>query len=84
MAATAPLATVTATLSLKACNLLNEEYPLANPYIIAQEQQYLLQIPVADFNGIGRFVLGLAGEVKVLSPDSFIAFLKEKINKINW
>ena len=84
MAATAPLATVTATLSLKACNLLNEEYPLANPYIIAQEQEYLLQIPVADFNGIGRFVLGLAGEVKVLSPDSFIDFLKEKINKINW
>lgn len=84
MANAARIATVTATLTLKACNLLTEEYPLAEQFITEKGSHYFLAIPVADYNGIGRFMLGLAGEVKVHSPETFIDFLKEKINKINW
>jgi proteasome accessory factor C len=82
MAAEEPAATVEALVSLKAFNLLCEEYPLAKKYIQAQNGAYWLQIPVAGFEGIGRFVLGLPGEVKVLGPEGFVAFLEEKRMKV--
>jgi len=85
------LETVEAELSLKAANLLREEYPLAEGYLkplavsaegglnLSEKRNLLfkLSIPVADYHGIGRFALGLPGEVKVLGPDSFKNFLKE-------
>lgn len=82
MSAKEPVASVEAVLSLKAFNLLCEEYPLAKKYIHAQNGTYRLQIPVADFQGIGRFMLSLPGEVKVLGPEAFLTFLKEKIEKV--
>ncbi len=78
MSAPQPIATVTAILSLKAYNLLLEEFPLAEHCVHAENGHYLLQIPVADYYGIGRFVLGLPGEVKVREPVGFKKFLKEK------
>lgn len=65
MSAEAPFATVNARLSLKAYNLLREEYPLAEKYICKEKQGYRLKIPIADYKGIGRFVLGLPGEMEV-------------------
>lgn len=79
MSASAPIATVEATLTLKAYNLLLEEHPLAETQVLFANGQYHLKIPVADFNGIGRFALGLPGEVKVLGPVEFVDFLKEKV-----
>jgi len=74
-----PLTKVEAVLSLKAYNLLIEEYPLAEQYIQKkQDNSYLLCIPVADFSGIGRFVMGLPGEIEVLAPEDFKVFLEEK------
>ncbi|MEJ7778577.1 MAG: WYL domain-containing protein [Daejeonella sp.] len=73
-----PLLTVIATLSLKAYNLLTEEYPLSQPCISACGQQYRLEIPVADYHGIGRFVLGLPEDVMVEGPPDFLRFLEEK------
>lgn len=70
---------VTANLSLKAYNLLIEEYPLASEHIVSADGKYVLNIPVADYNGIGRFVLGLAGEVEVLGPEDFLEFVKERL-----
>ncbi|MBD0333250.1 MAG: transcriptional regulator, partial [Chitinophagaceae bacterium] len=58
------------------------EYPPAKKYIQAENGNYRLQIPIADFQGIGRFVLGLLGEVKVLGPEAFIKFLEEKQKKV--
>lgn len=82
MAAARPVAEVKALLSLKACNLLSEEYPVAKKYIQPQNGCYHLQIPVADFQGIGRFVLGLPGEVQVLGPEAFVTFLQDRQKKI--
>ncbi len=79
MSAPQPIATVSARLSLKAYNLLLEEFPLAECCVHAESGHYLLQIPVADYYGIGRFVLGLPGEVKVREPEAFKLFLKEKV-----
>ncbi len=81
MAAVAPLATVTALLNLKAYNLIIEEYPLTEKYITKEKNQYRLKIPIADYQGIGRFVLGLQGEIEVLAPEGFKDFLREKGKK---
>lgn len=78
LAAPESVAMVAATLSLKAYNLLLEEYPLSRSCISACAQQYRLEIPVADFHGIGRFVLGLPEEVVVEGPPDFLRFLEEK------
>jgi proteasome accessory factor C len=80
MSAPNAIAIVEAELTLKAANLLIEEYPLAESCLKTLEKKplrYLLSIPVADFHGIGRFALGLPGEVKVLGPEGFKNFLKE-------
>ena len=84
MAAPEPIATVTATLTLKACNLLTEEYPLAQQFVTPNSNHYTIAIPVADYNGIGRFVLGLCEDVKIHGPNSFKEFLKEKIKRVCW
>ncbi len=47
---------VSALLSLKAYNLLIEEYRLSKEFITQEDKGYELDIPVAGFNGIGRFV----------------------------
>jgi predicted DNA-binding transcriptional regulator YafY len=78
MAADSPLATVELILSLKAYNLLIEEYPLSEKYIRQEKNKYRLRIPVADYHGIGRYVQGLPGEVEVVGPDGFKKFLERK------
>ncbi len=79
MSAAKPIATVKAKLTLKAYNLLLEEYPLAEEHVKAVKGHYELQISVADYNGIGRFALGLQGDMKVKGPVEFINFLKGKV-----
>jgi len=82
MAADKPIANVEAKLSLKAYNLIKEEYPLSESYLKEEDDNtYHLDIPIANYHGIGRFVLGLPGDVKVKKPKEFKEFLikmKEK------
>lgn len=66
-------------LSLRAYLLLREEYPLALPYLTKEEDHYLFHGPVANFEGVGRFTLGLIDEIRIKSPESFISFLKQKL-----
>lgn len=67
-------------LSLRAYLLLREEYPLALPYLTKEEGHYLFHGPVATFEGVGRFTLGLIDEIRIKSPESFISFLKQKLS----
>lgn len=77
MAADKPIANVKAILSLKAYNLIREEYPLSEAYLKEdKENTYYLEIPIADYQGIGRFALGLPGDVKIIEPKGFKDFLK--------
>lgn len=80
MSAERSIAQVKATLSLKAYNLLREEYPTAYEYTKSSGDGccYMLDIPIADFNGIGRFVLGLPEDIQIQHPQEFIDFLNEK------
>jgi len=76
-----PIDNVEAKLSLKAYNLLLEEFPLCRNYIKEEDGLYQLKIPVAGYQGIGRFVMGLPGEIEVLGSKRFKDFLKEEKKK---
>ena len=70
-------------LSLRACNLLREEYPLSEKYLTKQDDNtWLFEAPVSGFEGVGRFVLGLCDETEVLEPESLKLFLANKIKKM--
>ena len=81
MTSTEPTTQVKAILTLKAYNLIREEYPSTEQYLTKENDRYVLEIPIADFHGIGRFVLGLPGDVFVKGPEEFKSFLNKKRKK---
>ena len=70
---------VTLKLSMRAFLLLREEFPLSIPYIEKKEIDYQFHGPVTNFDGVGRFVLGLMDEVKIVAPKSFKEFIANKM-----
>lgn len=64
-------------MSLKAKNLLIEEYPLASRDVILEDGTWWLKTRVKDLAGVGRFVIGLADQIKIIdSPE-----LEEYVNQ---
>jgi predicted DNA-binding transcriptional regulator YafY len=74
---------VTLRLSLRAYVLMREEFPLSVPYLEKEEdnegRRYVFHGPVLNYKGVGRFVMGLADEIKIIGPPDFKAYIKEKI-----
>ena len=73
-------------LSVRAKNLLIEEYPLAEEEITRDGNYWILDTVVNDFAGICRYYVGLIPEIKVLEGEEFLeyvrAYMKKYINKI--
>jgi len=70
-------------LSIRAAELLQEEYPLSEPYITQiNKEQFEFEAPVSNFNGVGRFIMGLCDEIEIIYPQSLRDFLKNKAEKI--
>ncbi|MFN3528724.1 MAG: helix-turn-helix transcriptional regulator [Bacteroidia bacterium] len=64
-------------------NLLKEERPAALPFMSPlPDGNQLLQIRVADYRGIGRFVLGLIDDIEIVGPADFISYLQKQIQKL--
>ena len=71
-------------LGMMARNLLVEEYPLASRDLMPiDEGHWLLDTMVCDYVGIGRFVMGLADDIRILTPEfeEYIGSLVERISK---
>lgn len=64
-------------LSIMAKNLLIEEYPLAEKDLRKEGDRWILDTMVSGMEGVGRFVIGLAHEIRILESDE----LKEYIRK---
>ena len=71
---------ITLKLTLRPYLLLREDYPLSIPYAEKTEEGYTFHGPVANFDGVGRFVLGLMDEVEIAGPKSFQEFIRNKID----
>lgn len=66
-------------LSLVAYNLIIEEYPLSEKYISkVTDNLYLLECEVGNFLGVGRFVLGLPGEIKIIKSEALKQYVLER------
>jgi predicted DNA-binding transcriptional regulator YafY len=57
---------VTLKMTLKAKNLLVEEYPLASRDLTFEDGYWLLRTTVKDLAGVGRFVIGLADQIEIV------------------
>jgi proteasome accessory factor C len=73
---------VTLKLGMRSYLLLREEFPLAIPYLEKREDHYIFRGPVANFEGIGRFALGLIDDIQEIAPDAFRDFLKDKMKAL--
>lgn len=66
-------------LTMRAYSLLIEEYPLSEKFLRKTgDCEYLLETRVCDLAGVGRFVLGLPGEVTIISPKALKDYVREK------
>jgi proteasome accessory factor C len=70
---------ITLHLSARAYLLLREEHPLALTYLKHENDTYIFHGPVAHYSGIGRFVLGLIDEIKIIAPEEFKEYVKGKV-----
>lgn len=69
-------------LGLRAATLLTEEYPLAERELKKiSDNEWILRTMVCNYNGVGRFVAGLADDVEILEPEDFRLFMKEKLSR---
>ncbi len=69
-------------MTLLAKNLLTEEFPLSEKYITATgENNYRFDGWITAYEGAGRFILGLPGEIFNISNHGFRNFLEEKTKK---
>lgn len=70
-------------LSIRAANLLREEYPVAERYLSEREDgRWDLCTEVTDYNGPARFILGLYDDVEIVGNDELKAFVAEKISRM--
>ena len=67
-----------------AYNIFIEEYPHGVKYISAIDgQNWLLDIEVCDFRGLGRFVLGLYSDIDILANDDFKTYIRKMLTDFN-
>ena len=67
-------------LSLMAKNLLLEEYPLAQKDLKEIDGKWILDTMVSNMAGVGRFVIGLADEVKVIDSPALMDYIKNFVS----
>ena len=68
------------SLSLRAANLLIEEYPLAELYMSeTEENRWLLATDVCSYEGVGRFVLGLYDDIDLIDSPKFQTYLNKRL-----
>ena len=68
---------VTLKMTLKAKNLLIEEYPLSAKYISYDGEWWWFSAKVKNLAGVGRFVIGLADQIDIIDSPALINYLKK-------
>jgi predicted DNA-binding transcriptional regulator YafY len=78
---------VTLKMTMKAKNLLVEEYPLASRDLTFEDGYWWLRTTVKNLAGVGRFVIGLADQITIVnSPELslYISSFAHKHLNISW
>lgn len=70
-------------LTVRAANLLMEEYPLSQKYLTKiDDNRWILATDVSNYEGVGRFILGLYDDVKIVDSPELSAFIRHRIQKM--
>lgn len=65
-------------LGMLACNLLCEEYPLAERDLRpTADRRWLLETDVANYAGVGRFVAGLLDDIRIVDSPELLGYLRD-------
>ena len=67
-------------LSLRAKNLLAEEFPLAVKDIRMENDKWIYEGDVTHMAGIGRFVIGLIRDIRILESDELRSYISEYVS----
>ena len=72
-----------------AATLLTEDFPGTKPFVIEDKTSDFnfpmrFRAEVRGFEGIGRFVLGIPGQTKVVSPPQFKKYLNSRIKNLKF
>lgn len=68
-------------LDTRAKNLLLEEYPLAEKDLDKDGKKWLLKTTIHSTEGVGRFVLGLAADIRIVEGDSLREYIQSYQHK---
>lgn len=69
-------------LSLRAANLMVEEYPLTQTFLKQlTDNEWQFDGWVCGFDGVGRFIMGLVEDVKIIKPNELYLFIKNRMIK---
>ena len=69
-------------LGVMAYNLLIEEYPLAeNDIQPIDDTHWILDTYIANLRGVGRFVIGLADDIKIIDSPELVQYINDYVSK---
>lgn len=68
-------------MSLRAYLLMREEFPRSLPFLSKEGDRYYFRGEVRAIAGVGRFVLGLVDEIRVVKPVELVEHIKILLSK---
>ncbi|MDF2157801.1 WYL domain-containing protein [Algoriphagus sp. CAU 1675] len=72
-------------LSKKAYQLMLEEHPNARPFmVIKNRNHYYFEGEIPQLPGLGRFILGLPGEVKIEEGEEMKAYIQDQLSRVDF
>lgn len=70
------------SLGMMARNLLIEEYPLAENHLSATDEgRWILDVTVADYAGVARFVVGLMDDIQIIDSPGLVDYIANYVVK---
>lgn len=63
-------------MNLRARNLLVEEFPMAESEVREEGGKWVLDTYVSHMQGVGRFVIGLAGDVRIVDSPELLEYVR--------
>ena len=70
-------------IGIRAMNLLMEEYPLAANFLRKlPDNQWLLEIDVCSYDGVGRFVIGLTDDIEIIDSPELVEYIENILVKM--
>jgi predicted DNA-binding transcriptional regulator YafY len=70
-------------MGLRSSSLLMEEYPLASKQMKRiSDNEWMLDTEVCSYEGVGRFVLGLPGDIVIIDSPELVQYIANQVEKI--